>query len=415
METFIPRHLEPTAREALTYSPGLIIEGARQVGKSTLASHLVPDGGTRITLDDLAVRDAARADPEGIVSRPGPILIDEIQHAPELTFAIKASIDRDRRPGRFILTGSASLLRVRGLTDSLAGRVRRLMLFGLSQGEYGRRRDDLVTRLLDGGVRAQIPAFSTMVDRADYAQRLVMGSYPEPSQLPPRPRRGWYDDYVLAVIGRDLSTLRRQVQPDRALALLRYLAARQSEELVKSRAATDVGIAASTADHYLDLLRDVHLFQAIPPWTPNLAKREIGRGKILIHDTGLAMRLAGVTEEQLAQVTSYELFGHALEGFVAGELLRQLGWSETEFRLFHYRDRAGAEVDLVIETSDGRVVGIDVKASTSYQARQFDGLKKLQAQLGDRFVGGFVLGTSNQGYRYAPGLWGLPIAALWEL
>lgn len=412
----VGRHAEAPAREALAYSPVLIVEGARQVGKSTFASLLAPTA-TRLSLDVPAIRDAAASDPMGFVSSAsdGPLVIDEVQHAPGLMLAIKASVDADRRPGRFILTGSASLLRVRGLSDSLAGRARRLTLYGLSQGELRTRHDDIVSALCDPGRRGALARFRSAVSRDDYVDAVVAGAYPEPRTFPVRVRNAWFDDYLTGVIGRDLGDLRRSVQPDRAHSLLRILATRQGEELVKGRAASDAGIPATSVDAYLDLLRDVHLYQPIPPWTPNLTKRETGRPKVLVNDSGLAARLAGVSASQLIGLLHAEELGHLLEGFVASELLRQQGWSDSDFRLFHYRDRNGLEVDLIAELDDGRVLAFEVKAASSYLGRQFNGLRALQERLGERMVAGIVLTTAAEGYRYAPGLWGLPISALWEL
>ena len=414
MDTLVRRHAEPLAREWLAHSPALVIQGARQVGKSTFASMLLPEDARRLSLDSPEVRAAAIADPVGLLQHDGPLLIDEIQHVPELLLAVKAEIDRDRTPGRFILTGSASLLRVQGLSDSLAGRALRLTLFGLSQGERRGIHDDWVTAVSGQHRHLTIPAFTTDVSRGDYVALCTEGSYPEPLGFPPRIRAAWFDSYLESVIGRDLSDLRRQVQPDRAMSLLRLLAARQAQELVKARAASATGIPSSSVDSYLDLLRDVFLYEPLPPWTPNLAKREVGRSKSLVLDSGIAARLAGMTPDQLSALIHQEAFGHLLEGFVASELRRQQTWSESDFRLFHYRDSAGVEVDLVIEFSDGRVLALEVKASATYQAKQFAGLQFLRDALGDRFLGGVVLGTAPTGFRYAPKLWGLPISSLWE-
>ncbi len=414
MDTLVRRHAEPLAREWLAHSPALVIEGARQVGKSTFATMLLPEGARRLSLDSPEVRAAAIADPLGLLQHDGPLLIDEIQHVPELLLAVKAEIDRDRTPGRFILTGSASLLRVQGLSDSLAGRALRLTLFGLSQGERRGIQDDWVTALSAQERHPTIPAFTTDVSRGDYVALCTEGSYPEPLRFPPRIRAAWFVSYLEGVIGRDLSDLRRQVQPDRAMSLLRLLAARQAQELVKARAASATGIPASSVDSYLDLLRDVFLYEPLPPWTPNLAKREVGRSKSLVLDSGIAARLAGMTPDQLSALIHQEAFGNLLEGFVASELRRQQTWSESDFRLFHYRDSAGVEVDLVIEFSDGRVLALEVKASATYLAKQFAGLQFLRDALGDRFLGGVVLGTARTGYRYAPKLWGLPVSSLWE-
>jgi predicted AAA+ superfamily ATPase len=375
---------------------------------------LLPTGAARLSLDSPEVRAAALADPAGLVAQPGPLLIDEVQHAPELLLAIKAEIDRDRTPGRFILTGSASLLRARGLSDSLAGRVLRLTLFGLSQGEIRGQRDDIVAWLAQQDSATQITRFTSAFTRSDYVTLLTTGSYPEPQSFPTRIRNAWIDSYLDGVLGRDLSDLRRQVQPDRAAGLLRLLAARQSQELVKARMAADSGIPASTIDSYLDLLRDVFVYEPLPPWTPNLAKREIGRSKVLVLDSAIAARLSRLTPGHLDALLHQEAFGQLLEGFVAAELRRQQTWSTEDYRLFHYRDSDGAEVDLIVELADGRVLAFEVKASATYQARQFHGLAALRDALGDRFIGGFVLGTATTGYRYAPRLWGLPVSALWE-
>lgn len=413
MTELLPRHLEPVAREAMGHSPVVIVEGARQVGKSTFARMIAPEAEF-LTLDRQSVRDAAAADPDGFVAQPGTLIIDEIQHLPELTLAIKAAVDEDRRPGRFLLTGSASLLRVRGLTDSLAGRARRLTLFGLSEGEAAQTDDDFIARLCEAGCESEIPRFTTQVAREDYVELLVRGSYPEARFLPPRVRSAWLDDYVEGVIGRDLSDIRRQVQPARARSLLRILAARQSEELVKGPIAELAGLPSSTVTGYLDLLADVHLHQPLPPWSPNLVAREVGRSKVHVNDTALCVRLAGITALQLNNRIQQELFGRLLEGLVTSELRKQQTWSQQDFQLFHYRTRDGLEVDLIAELADGRVLAFEIKASTSYNGKQFAGLAALRDRLGDRFLGGFVLGTAGAGYRYAPKLWGLPISAIWE-
>lgn len=412
MATLIRRHAEAVAQEMLAYFPGVVIEGARQVGKSTLARQLVSDrDAVYVTLDDDATRDAASADPAGFVSRAGDriMVIDEIQRLPELTLAVKASIDNDRRPGRFILTGSASLLRVRGLADSLAGRVGRLPLYGLSQGELLGQRDDfasLAARLND------------LVDRwqateTDYVSLIARGAYPEAVTLPDRIRRRWFEGYLSGVVRRDLGELRREVSPARVESLLRALAGTQSAELVRSKLADTTSIPASTIIAYLDLLADVGLTTTLAPWTPNLRKREVGRRKALVTDSGLALHLTRVTSEQLGQIAYRETYGAMLEGLVTAELLKQQTWTSTEYDLYHFRDRNGLEVDLVLELAGGRILGIEVKAATSFRGDHFNGLRTLRDELGDRFVGGIVLNTGRTSYRYADRLVGLPVSSLW--
>jgi len=421
VDTLIPRHAEGLARELLDLFPGLVVEGARQVGKSTLAAMLVQGrDATVLNLDDEPTRTVAVSDPQWFVAQAGSgiLVIDEIQRVPELTLAVKAAIDRDQRPGRFVLTGSASLLRVRGLADSLAGRAGRLTLFGLSQGERERRLDDFVATVaasLADGRDEQLTAFTSQTAREDYAQRVCTGGYPRVQGLPERSRRLWLDAYVDGLVHRDLAELRREYDPRRAMAVLRFLAARPSAELVKARLAQDAELPASTATGYLDLLEAVGLTTVLPSWTTNLTRRQTKRAKTLLLDSGLAARLSRLTADHLSQVRYSESFGALLESFVTAELLRQRTWSAEEYELFHYRDRDGSEVDLVIELADGRVIGIEVKASTTYRGDQFNGLRTMRDLLGDRFAGGFVLSTATTGYRYSDRLYGLPVSALWSL
>lgn len=421
MDELIPRHALRLAREHLSLFPGLVVEGARQVGKSTLAAVLVEGrDATVLNLDDEPTRTAAVSDPQWFVAQAGTgtLVIDEVQRVPELTLAVKAAIDRDRRPGRFVLTGSASLLRVRGLADSLVGRVGRLTLLGLSQGERLRQPDDFVAAAaaaLAEGRDEPLTELTSQVARDDYADLVCVGGYPSVQGLPERSRRLWFDAYVDGLVHRDLGELRREYDPRRAMAVLRSLAARPSAELVKAKIAQEAELPASTVTGYLDLLEAVGLTAVLPSWTTNLTKRQTRRTKALLLDSGLAARLSRLTADQLGQVQYSESFGALLESFVTAELLKQRTWSSEEYELFHYRDRDGSEVDLVAELSDGRVIGIEVKASTTYRGDQFNGLRTLRDLLGDRFAGGFVLSTASAGYRYADRLYGLPVSALWSL
>ena len=414
MSTVLSRHAAPVAAELLDHFPGVVIEGARQVGKSTFAAQIAQPDALLMNLDDDDIRDAALADPAGFIAQAQgrQLVVDEIQRAPSLTLAVKASIDRDRRPGRFILTGSSSLLRVRGTADSLAGRVGRMTIYGLSRGEVTGRHDDFASALATNP--ADITTLITTEARNDYAELLAGGAYPEVRHATPRVRESWIQAYLAGVIGRDLPELRREVRPARSMAILRALAGRQSAELVKATLAEESGVPARTITGYLDLLHDVGLVHSVPPWTPNLSKRETGRAKAFVIDSALAMWLTKITSLQLAQITYGESLGAMLEAFVGVEILRQRVWSARRFDVFHYRDRNGDEVDYVLEFDDGSVIGIEVKAAQSFGRKQFAGLTALRDKLGDRFVAGIVLNTGTKGYRYADRLYGAPISALWH-
>lgn len=409
----LDRRVRPFAEEALAHFPALVIEGARQVGKSTLAGMITAGrGATVLTLDDPEVLAAARADPRGFVDQsPTTLVIDEAQRFPELSVSVKASIDRDRTPGRFILTGSADFLRQSASTDSLAGRSVSLRLFGFNQAELGQTGADLVPALLRWLEDRRLPVIEG-TPRADILDRIVAGGYPATRGLSDRLRSAWLDSYVSSLVQRDAVGLQR-VEPSRLMSVLRLIAARQGAELVKATLAQEAALPASSVTAYLDILQRLFLVDAIRPWTPNLTKRETGRPKLFVTDSGLAARLCGVTAPSLAGVPAPAALGGLAEGFVAAELLAAAAIDEAGFRLYHYRDRNGREVDFVIELFDGRVIGVEVKASQSNSAAQFAGLRFLEQKLGDRFLGGVVLSMAPRTFRFTDRLWGLPFSAFW--
>ena len=415
MKQLLSRHIERIARDTLDFMPGLIIEGARQVGKSTLAQQLANGDAFYVNLDDPQVRTAAEEDSAGFIAQAGErrLIIDEIQRMPELTLVIKAAIDRDRRSGRFILTGSSSLLRVRGLADSLAGRVGRLLLYGFSQGELAGKVDDFATAI-KGASTQEILSHTTTLGRSDYAQLVVEGAYPAIADESVQRRQRWLDSYLQGLVGRDIPELRRVFDPGRAMSLLRLIAANQAGELVRARLANEAGIPATTISAYLDLLADTWLIATVPSWTPNLSRRETARPKNIIIDSGLATRLARLSAPHLAGHNYSQAFGALLEGFVVSELLRQQTWTTSGFELFHYRDRAGAEVDLILELDGAQIIAIEIKAATTFQTSQFKHLKALRDKLGDQLIAGIVLNTGTTGFRFSDRLYGLPVSALWE-
>ena len=406
--TIIPRHLLGHGQELLATFPVVVIQGARQVGKSTLANLLVEKGqGVQVTLDDTATLAALRHDPDTFLTQAGDgtLVIDEAQLDAELPRAVKKLVDQDRRPGRFLLTGSANLLRTRWTTDSLAGRAVTLRLRGLSQGELHRQHDDFVSDLLVDGA---LPSFTTGLTRSDYIQILVTGGFPEMQRrLSPRMHGAWLDSYLERILDKDAPFISRGSATARLAALTRLIAANQGEELVKARIAEQAAIPQGTITGYLDALEAIFLTEKLRPWTANLTKREVGRPKVSIGDPALALQLAGVSPSQFSSLAS-EAFGHHLEAFVVSELLKQRGWSETEFTLSHFRDRNGLEVDIVIELSDGGVIAIEVKAD------HFRNLLRLEELLGDRFRRGIVLNTAPTGFQFSRTCAALPIAALWE-
>jgi len=263
--------------------------------------------------------------------------------------------------------------------------------------------------------RLTLLSWSPVTTRQNYADMLEVGSYPEAITLTPRTRRVWFDSYLSGMVYRDLREQRTQYDPQRGLAVIRVLAGHPASELVISHLARDARIPASSTAGYVDLFRSAGLVASIPPWTPNLSKRESGRSKTFLLDSGLALRTTRITSSQLLAIENLESFGGFLEAMVDTELLKQQTWTETEHEVFHFRDRDGWEVDALLELTGGGVIGIEVKASTTFKGDQFNGLRRLRDSLGSRFIAGFVLNTGQEGFRYADRLYGLPISALWEL
>jgi len=415
MNELIPRHQFSWGTELLDTFPVVVIQGARQVGKSTFASQLMR-GRQHVTanFDRADDRENASADPHSFVelAERGTLVIDEVQRASEVLLAIKASVDRDRRPGRFLLTGSSDLLRLSRTPDSLAGRAVTLELHGFSRGELSGTKEDFARRVRN----REFTAFEepSPWKRADYIEMLTRGGFPEAQHLEGRLRNAWFDSYLTRILKRDIGDVSRGLSSGRLDAVLRLISANQGGELVQARLADALAMPKSSIASYLSALQTIYLTHSLPPWRANLTKREIGRHKVSVSDSGLAMRLAALRTSALESLSQSSLVGMHLEAFVTSELVKQSGWSTEEFRLFHFRDRNGLEVDIVIEYDDGSVYLIEVKASATYRSEHARGIRALAERLGDRFIGGAVLGFGTQPVFMGDRIWGLPIGAIWQ-
>lgn len=403
----VPRHLLERLTELLQFSPVVVVEGARQVGKSTLAAMLGGEGNTmQVTMDDPLARQLAREDPIGFLQQAGErrLVIDEVQRSPELVLPLKYIVDSDPRPGRFILTGSANLLRVPGAEDSLAGRALTVRLQPFSQGEVEQRRDDWVTFV------AGLPETPPPGDRAELVRRVAVGGYPRVQQLSESSRQIWLRDYVDRLLERDSADL-GTLQVPVLRRLLGLITSSTGGELVQERLAETLGISRPTVRRYLDVLESLFLIRLIPAWSRSLTRRQVSRPKIQVTDSGLAAALLGLGAEHLAAMSGAEHFGMLLECFVVNELLRQQGWGTTTCELSHYRDRHGGEVDLIIETPTG-IIAVEVKTAVSPTQAHFRHLIALRERLGDEFLAGVVLNSVTSA-RAGDRLWALPVSSLW--
>lgn len=410
----IERHVRPRVLEALADTRIVVVQGARQVGKTTLVRTVVEElGGRLVTLDDELTRAAAQADPVGFLDQfpDGLMAVDEVQRVPELMLALKLIVDRDPRPGRFLLTGSADLLRLPATEDSLAGRAESVELLGFSQGEIAGHLERFIDRLFAG---ERFLDQSGADDRLGYLERAVAGGYPEALSRPPGRRRNqWLDNYLTRIVERDAPDVSNLSRLDELPRILRVLAARNSGELNLSDVASATGIPVRTLSPHVQLLETLYLVQRIPAWSTNLTKRAVSRPKVALLDSGLAARLIGVSAEGAAVSPGGHAAGSVLEGFVASELRRQLGWSEVQAQISHYRDRVGDEVDLILESDDGRVAGLEIKSTSSVGARDARWLIKLRDHLGSKFVGGLLLHTGRTSAPMGDRVAAVPIDTIW--
>jgi uncharacterized protein len=402
------RHLAKSLSEALHDTPVTLIVGARQSGKSTLAKEV--SKGTYLTLDDFTVLSPMQQDPYGFLKGfEGPVILDEIQRAPEAFLAIKRLVDEDRRAGRFLLTGSANVLVLPKLADSLAGRMEILRLWPLAQTELEGSRSNLVDKLF-----GKLSSSKTYpVNIQNICERIVRGGYPEVVERPAARRSNWFESYVQTMLGRDVRDLANIQGLAEMPQLLRLLAARTSTLHNQSEVSRLLGLPNTSLGRYLTLLSQTFLVHELPAWSKNFSKRLVKSPKLLLTDTGLTAYLLGVDASKLARDS--KLLGQLLESFVGLELLRHLSWSQTRTQLYHFRSGSGQEVDLLLENYAGEVVGVEVKASSQVSSKDLAGLQLLRDELGASFKAGVVFYTGTTLLPQGEKLWAVPVSWLWEI
>jgi predicted AAA+ superfamily ATPase len=406
----IRRNVEQAVHLALADTPVVLINGARQTGKTTLAQAIGKERGSLyFTLDDAATLALAAGDPVGFVQNlPGSAVIDEIQKAPALFPAIKLAVDRDRRPGRFLLTGSANVLTSPRLSESLAGRMEIIPLFPFSAGELCGIREGLLERLFAG----RLGETKLASGGDDLPARLVRGGYPEANQRKTDHRRSaWFASYVSTILQRDVRDLARVDALHSLPNLLKLLAARASGLVNVADVARDAGLPHTTLTRYMALLEAVFLVYRLPAWAVNLGQRVVKAPKLHLVDSGLACHLVGADARRLSEDRG--LLGRVLETFVVGELRKQLSWTDARTTLYHFRSGAGSEVDVVLERPDGSIAAIEVKASATVTAADFAALKSLRERLGKKFLSGVLLYLGDQMAPVGDKIWLMPTLALW--
>ena len=399
----IPRHLSSALATALLDTPVVLVNGPRQSGKTTLVQS-VRGSLPYYTLDDATVLSAAKSDPAGFARRVGSAVIDEVQHAPALLRAIKQSVDADRRPGRFILTGSADLMSLPTVAESLAGRMEILTLLPLSQAEITRRPAEFLERACRqdwSGSLAPLVA----------PEQVLQGGYPEMLQRDTTARRNaWANSYLKALVERDVRDRSDIEKLDALPRLLALLAELTGQLLNLTQLGGQIGLDAKTAQKYIGILEGLFLVRRVAPWGRNALGRQVKTPKLHFLDSGLQASLVRLTPEQC--VSARHRYGAALESWVHGEIRKAVSLTTDDWQVFHYRDKDQYEVDFVLENRQRQVVGVEVKAAATVTSGDFRGLRKLQQLAGTDFLTGILLYDGEHALPYGEGLWAVPLGCL---
>ncbi len=407
------RSITDSLLEALSDTPVVLLHGPRQTGKTTLVKWLGKElhPARCLTFDDAGVLGAAQDDPVGFLSGiEGPLILDEVQRVPEIFPAIKAEVDRERRPGRFLLTGSADILLLPRLSESLAGRMEILTLWPFSQGEIGGVSECFVDMMFAGSLPSKIV---NQGSKTALFNRVLSGGYPEVlSRAHSKRRRAWFGSYITTILQRDVRDLAHIEGLTDFPRLISLLSTRATSLLNFSELSRSMAMPQSTLKRYMALLETTFLVQLLPAWSTNLSKRLVKSPKPIICDTGLMAYLLGLKNG--LSISETALSGPLLENFVVMEMKKQATWSQIQPRLYHFRTHTGDEVDIILEDTSGRVIGLEVKASATVKSRDFRGLKSLADAIGKRFVSGVVLYLGREHVPFGKKLHALPVSSIWS-
>ena len=376
-----PRLIESRVSEALADTPVVMIVGPRQAGKTTLVRQMADQERRYFTLDDALTLLAAKEDPVGMIRGLDRAVIDEIQRAPQLLLAIKKTVDEDRRPGRFLLTGSANLMALPTVADSLAGRMETLTLLPLSQSEMQGTTEVFSRRL---------PSVSAPLVGGALVEAVLRGGYPEAiSRTTHRRRTAWGRQYIDAIIQRDVRDVANIDRLDQLPRFLKALAHVSGQMCNYTQLGGQVGLDHKTASRYISVFEQMFLLKRVDVWASNRLKRVVKTPKLQFIDSGLLATLVDLTPDLAEQNRSR--FGNVLETFVYAELLKQTTNAEGDYQLFYYRDHDQYEVDVVVENAGGQLVGVEIKAAATIKESDLRGLKRLASVAKDKFMLGVIL------------------------
>jgi|HubBroStandDraft_1064217.scaffolds.fasta_scaffold39324_1 predicted AAA+ superfamily ATPase len=408
------RYIASPIADALKDTPVIVINGARQTGKSTLCRQLVEEGifdGQIMTMDDPTTLAAAQADPLGFLQDlSNHAIIDEVQRAPQLFLSIKKVVDENRKGRRLILTGSADVMTLPQVADSLAGRIEIHNLWPLSQSEILGKKSKFLSTLIavEGHFQSKKAGWN------DIISSIWAGGYPEALQRESERRRAkWFESYITAVLQKDIRNLANIEGLTQIPNILQLIGTRVGSTVNMSDIARLSGIKNTTLQRYMALLEHVFLILKIPAWTPNIEGQFVKSPKIFLNDTGLLCHLRGEGLDSLTE--NRTTTGSFLENFIVMEIIKQLSWSGLYLKPYHFSVHSGAEVDLILEDRKKHLYGIEIKSTASVSQSDFNGLKRLAEIAGKKFQRGIVLyGGEHMTGGFGENLQAVPISALWS-
>lgn len=425
----IHRHLTARVSVTLQDTPAVLVNGPRQCGKTTLVKQFAQggtsqtssgpvlrgpsEGMTYLTLDDPVVLDAARIVPVGLLRQLDRAIIDKVQRAPQLLLALKLSIDQDRRPGRFLLTGSANLLALPSIADSLAGRMEVHALLPLSQTELQGRQSDFLRRAQEHDWPISHPAW--VIPDVNGQRGMVLnalaGGYPEMrSRATPARRGAWAKAYIQTLVERDVRDVAQIEHLSHIPRLLAVTAAHCGQLFNATQIGGQLSMDARTVEKYLGVLEKLFLVQRLPAWSRNELGRLIKTPKLHFLDAGLQATFTRLTPDMLTK--QRERLGAVLETWLYAELRKSMALDDEPWHLAHYRDKDRVEVDFVMESPLREVIGIEVKAAATVSAADFKGLRRLKEHTGKDCIAGIVLYDGDKALPFGEGMWAVPLAAL---
>ena len=402
------RFVEHRVEEALSDTPVVLIVGPRRAGKTTLVRKLGGADRTYITLDDQTALEAAQADPTGFIRGLDRAIIDEIQRVPNLLLAIKKTVDEDYRPGRFLLTGSANVLTLPRVADSLAGRVETIRMLPLARAEIAGKAPSFLDRLFAGTLQDDRKA----IIGDELIELALLGGYPEViSRESERRRQDWAHAYLTSVLTRDLRDIANIEKLTELPKFVRLLAEHSGQLVNYSQFGGSINVSHKTGQRYVALLEQIFLVSTLQPWYTNTLKRIVKTPKLHFLDSGLLAAARGLSFERVKAERG--LLGALLESFVYSEVLKLMSASNLRLTPYHFRDQQMHEVDIVLERDDGMIVGIEVKASATVKSSDFGGLRTLAEACKDKFAGGVVLYDSADLVPFGDRLVAAPLSSLW--